>query len=57
LDGIVVAHEDIHSLKVSKKPGMMMKLDMFKAYDRMNWDFVRKILLLLTLERTGWTRS
>jgi hypothetical protein len=47
LDGIVVAHEAIHSLKVSKKVGMMMKLDMSKAYDRMNWDFLRKIMLAL----------
>jgi hypothetical protein len=45
LDGIVVAHEVIHSLKVSKKAGMLMKLDMSKAYDRMNWDFLGKILL------------
>jgi hypothetical protein len=45
MDGIVVAHEAIHSLKVSKKAGMMMKLDMSKAYDRMNWDFLRKIFL------------
>jgi hypothetical protein len=36
LDGIIVSHEDIHSLKVSKKVIMMMKLDMSKAYDRMN---------------------
>jgi hypothetical protein len=45
LDGIIVSHEDIHSLKVSKKAGMMMKLDMSKSYDRMNWDFLRKMLL------------
>jgi hypothetical protein len=42
LDGIVVAHETIHSLKVSKKVGMLMKLDMSKAYDRMNWNFLRR---------------
>jgi hypothetical protein len=45
LDGIIVSHEAIHSLKVSKKVGMMMKLDMSKAYDRMNWDFLHKMLL------------
>jgi hypothetical protein len=45
LDGIIVAHEVIHSLKISKNPWMMMKLDMSKAYDRMNWDFLRRMLL------------
>jgi hypothetical protein len=45
MDGIVVSHEEIHSLKMTKKDGMMMKLDMSKAYDRMNWNFLRNILL------------
>jgi hypothetical protein len=36
LDKIVVAHEEIHTLKVTKTIGMMMKLDMSKSYDRMN---------------------
>jgi len=27
LDGIIVSHKDMHSLNVSKKAGMMMKLD------------------------------
>jgi hypothetical protein len=29
---------------VSKKVGMMMKLDMLKAYDWMNWDFLHMML-------------
>jgi hypothetical protein len=53
LDGIIVAHETIHSLKISKKAGMMMKLDMSKAYDRMNWDFLIKNLLAFGFEE-GW---
>jgi len=31
LDGIVVSHEVVHSLKISKKVGIMMKLDISKA--------------------------
>ena len=45
LDGIIVAHEAINSLKISKKVAMMMKLDMSKAYDRMNLYFLRRMLL------------
>jgi hypothetical protein len=53
LDGIIVAHEVIHSLKMSKKAGMLMKLDMSKAYDRMNWGFLHKMLLDFGFEE-GW---
>jgi hypothetical protein len=45
LDGIVVAHESIHSFKVSNKEGMLMKMDIYKAHDKMNWDFLKKILI------------
>jgi hypothetical protein len=53
LDDIIVAYEMIHSLKIYKKQGMMMKFDMSKAYDRMNWDFLKKILLAFCFEE-GW---
>jgi hypothetical protein len=44
LDGIIVAHESIHSLKTSGHPGMIIKLDLAKSYDRINWDFLREML-------------
>jgi hypothetical protein len=50
LDEIIVAHEVIHSLKVSKKDNMIMKLDMSKAYDMMNWGFLHKMLLAFGFE-------
>jgi hypothetical protein len=53
LDDIIVVHEVIHSLQTSKKEGMMMKLDMSKAYDRMNWDFLRRMLLAFDFGE-GW---
>lgn len=44
LDGIVVSQEVIHSLKQRKRPGMLMKLDLSKAYDRLHWDYLRAVL-------------
>ncbi|CAN6698380.1 unnamed protein product [Malus baccata var. baccata] len=42
-DNILVVHEVLHSLIHQKKgdqPGMAIKLDMAKAYDRVEWDFL-----------------
>jgi len=44
LDGMVVTQEVIHSLKMKKQKGMMVKLDLSKAYDRINWQYLKKVL-------------
>lgn len=44
VDGIIVAQEAIHSLKNSKHKGMMIKIDLAKAYDRLSWEYLHKIL-------------
>lgn len=44
MDGIIIAHETIHFLKSSKKKGVIMKLDMSKAFDMIRWDFISKAL-------------
>lgn len=43
-DGIVLTHEIIHSLKQSKKPGMLLKIDLSKAFDSLSWIYIQKIL-------------
>eukprot|EP00253_Pinus_taeda_P005455 PITA_05455 len=44
LDGLVVAQEMIHSLNQQKRKGMMIKLDLSKAYDRLNWKYLCAVL-------------
>eukprot|EP00253_Pinus_taeda_P005642 PITA_05642 len=44
LDGLVVAQEVIHTLKTKKEKGMLIKLDLSKAYDRLNWKYLEAIL-------------
>lgn len=45
LDGIILTHEMIHSLKQMKMSGMLLKVELSKAYDKANWKFLKAILL------------
>ena len=47
-DNIIMAQEMVHNIRRSKaiNGGMMMKLDLEKAYDRVNWDFLMETLEL-----------
>ena len=44
LDGVIFVHEAIHSLKITKKLGMLLKLDISKSYDKLSWKFMRDML-------------
>ena len=43
-DEIILVHEMIHSIKSKKIQGMMVKLDIAKAYDKINWKFIQSML-------------
>lgn len=44
LDGIILTQEMIHSLKQTKTPGMLIKVDLAKAYDKVSWRFLKEML-------------
>ena len=44
LDGIILAYEMIHSLKHTKSPGMLLKVDLVKAYDKVDWKYMKEVL-------------
>lgn len=47
MDGIILTHEIIHSLKQSKKSGMLLKIDLSKAFDSLIWKYIQKMLLAI----------
>ena len=55
-DGIILVHETIHSLKATKSPGMLLKLDLSKSYDKLNWHFLEGILKAFGFA-DEWTNS
>jgi hypothetical protein len=44
MDNVILAHEVIHSLKTTKTPGMLIKLDLSKSFDRISWQYMRSML-------------
>ena len=44
LEDIILVHEMMHLLKTLKTPSMLLKLDLSKSYDKLNWNFWARIL-------------
>lgn len=45
IDRIILTHEIIHSLKHLKNPGMLLKIDLSKAFDSLSWQYIKEVLI------------
>ena len=55
-EAIRVAQETIHSVKLMKRNGAVVKIDLSKAYDRISWTYLRMLLTHLgfKIEFINW---
>lgn len=58
-DGILALHEILNYTHVSKKVGIVLKLDFEKAYDKVNWDFLLECHSMRGFSETwcGWIKK
>lgn len=45
LDGMLSLHEILHDLRATKKSGIVLKLDFEKAYDKVQWSFLKDVMI------------
>jgi hypothetical protein len=58
-DAIGTTHESLHSIKKKNLKAFVLKLDLRKAYDYIDWDHLRMILLKIGvgIQMTNWVMS
>lgn len=48
-DAVGVAQECLHTIKINNLQALILKMDLVKGYDRVDWNFLRLILLQIGL--------
>ncbi|RVX19161.1 hypothetical protein CK203_008803 [Vitis vinifera] len=44
LDAVLIANETLNSRLKDNKPGLLLKMDIEKAFDHVNWDFLMEVM-------------
>ena len=55
LNNIIQAHEMVHMLTNKIQAGMIMQLDISKAYDKVNWIYIKKVISTFGFDH-NWVR-
>ena len=45
MEPIGIVQEALHSIKTKNSCALILKLDLVKAFDRVNWTFIRLVLI------------
>lgn len=54
LDRVLIANECIHSRQKDKNPGILCKMDLKKAYDRVDWNFLAYMMRRMGFGSKWW---
>ena len=50
---VAITQEVLHSVKTKKRCALILKLDLSKAFDRVNWTYIRLILIQIRVPLVG----
>lgn len=53
LDSVAMVHKAIHAIKSSRRKGLLVKLYMEKAYNKVDWSFLDLVWIKLVLQKIG----
>ena len=55
LNNIILAHKVVHFLKSNKQAGMIIQLDLAKAYENISWAYIKEVLRAYAFDQ-NWIR-